>query len=179
MIGDVLWRPPADLHERSEIGRYLSWLREHRALAFEDYEALWRWSVNDLDGFWSSIWDFYGIRAHTRYDRVLGSRTMPGAEWFPAPGSTTASTCSALRPTGTGLPWPARSQTRPPLELTFGELRDAVARAGPACSGSGSNPATAWWPICRTSPRRSSPSSPPPVSARSGPPAHRSSEPAA
>ena len=34
-------------------------------------------------GLLGSIWDFFEIRAHTPYERVLGSREMPGAEWFP------------------------------------------------------------------------------------------------
>ncbi|MBN4688386.1 hypothetical protein H4F37_23215, partial [Escherichia coli] len=37
---------------------YREWLREHRGLEFADYEALWRWSVTDLEGFWSSIWEY-------------------------------------------------------------------------------------------------------------------------
>ena len=31
MIGDRLWVPPDDVRETTEIGRYLDWLREHRA----------------------------------------------------------------------------------------------------------------------------------------------------
>ena len=81
--GDVLWTPPADARERFELGRYLAWLRDERGLDFAGYDALWRWSVSDLDGFWASIWDFFEVRAHAPYERVLGAREMPGAEWFP------------------------------------------------------------------------------------------------
>ena len=82
--GPEVIRPvPDDVRTDSEIGRYLSWLAEHRGLAFDDYPALHRWSVEDLDGFWSSIWEFYGVRAHTPYERVLGRRELPGARWFP------------------------------------------------------------------------------------------------
>ena len=81
--GQILWTPPADVRERTEIGSYLAWLRRERGLDFADYDALWRWSVSDLEGFWSSLWDYFEIRAHAPYERVLGSRAMPGAEWFP------------------------------------------------------------------------------------------------
>jgi acetoacetyl-CoA synthetase len=62
---------------------FRDWLRRERGLAFADYEALWQWSVTDLEGFWSAVWQFFEIRASVPYQRVLGTRTMPGAQWFP------------------------------------------------------------------------------------------------
>ena len=52
-----------------------------RARGHSDYDELWRWSVEDLEGFWGALWDWFEIGA--AYERVLGSREMPGAEWFP------------------------------------------------------------------------------------------------
>ena len=82
MIGDILWTPRADWRDTTEVGRLMHWLRENRGVELADYDELWRWSVTDLEGFWGGLWDFYGIRARTPYERVLGRRTMPGAEWF-------------------------------------------------------------------------------------------------
>ena len=42
-----------------------------------------RWSVDDLAGFWSSIWEFFEVKAHAPYATVLASDAMPGASWFP------------------------------------------------------------------------------------------------
>ena len=129
MIGDVLWRPAQGLDESTEIGRYLSWLRRERGRGFDTYETLWRWSVEDLEGFWSSIWDFYEIRAHIGYRRVLGRPEMPGAEWFPGATLNYAEHLLGDDRDRDRTAVVARSQTRGPLELTFGELRDAVGRA--------------------------------------------------
>ena len=82
MIGDVLWTPPADLRQATEVGRLISWLEQHRGLRLRSYDELQRWSVDDLEGFWSAIWEFYEIHAQAPYTRVLGRRTMPGAQWF-------------------------------------------------------------------------------------------------
>jgi acetoacetyl-CoA synthetase len=71
----LLWEPPAELVERAVMTRYM------RERGFDSYEDLWRWSVTDLDGFWGSIWDFFGVAGG--YDQVLASREMPGATWFP------------------------------------------------------------------------------------------------
>jgi hypothetical protein len=130
-VGEVLWSPPADARARSEIGRYMDWLSAERGLDFADYDELHRWSVTDLEAFWGSIWDFFEIRAHTPYERVLGSSALPGAEWFPG-----ARLNYAEHMVGrdedldvVAVAVVAYSQTREPMELTFGELRDQVARA--------------------------------------------------
>src|SRR5438132_11876458 len=81
--GDVVWTPPADVRERSVLGRYLTWLERNRGRAVAGYEELWQWSVTDLEGFWGSLWDFFEIKASRPYQRVLGGRAMPGASWFP------------------------------------------------------------------------------------------------
>ncbi len=80
---EVLWRPSDAVIERALLTRYQAWLREHRELTFNDYDALWRWSVTDLEGFWSSIVDFFDITFDTPPSAVLGERAMPGAQWFP------------------------------------------------------------------------------------------------
>ncbi len=61
---------------------YERWLRERRGLSFDSYEALWQWSVTDLEGFWRSIWDHFDMVSPTAVDSVLGDRRMPGTEWF-------------------------------------------------------------------------------------------------
>ncbi len=78
-----LWRPSPERVGRARITAFLEWLERERGLTFPDYESLWRWSVTDLEGFWSAVWQFFDIRASAPYERVLGRRTMPGAEWFP------------------------------------------------------------------------------------------------
>lgn len=78
-----LWVPSAQRRREARITRYMEWLREHRGLAFTDYDSLWRWSVDDLTGFWSSIMAFFHVQAEGSTDVVLARRTMPGARWFP------------------------------------------------------------------------------------------------
>ena len=80
---ELMGEPPADVRERSEIGRFLTWLERERGMGFAGYDDLHRWSVTDLDGFWSAVWEHFGVRAHTPYEAVLGRREMPGAQWFP------------------------------------------------------------------------------------------------
>jgi acetoacetyl-CoA synthetase len=122
----VIWQPPADVRTSSNVGRYLTWLQEHRGLAFATYEDLWRWSVDDLDAFWSSVWSFFDVQATPPYEAVLRHPEMPGTTWFP--GSTLNYAAHALATTGAAPAVLVRSQSRPPAELSWDQLRDQVAR---------------------------------------------------
>ena len=128
MIGDVLWSPPADIRETTELGRYLNWLRDQRSIDFAGYDDMWRWSVEDLEGFWASIWDFFGIRAHTPYESVLAFRQMPGAPWFPGATLNYAEHMLGRDEDAGCVAVVARSQTRASFELTFGDLREQATR---------------------------------------------------
>ncbi|MFS2036060.1 acetoacetate--CoA ligase [Polaromonas sp. CT11-55] len=66
-----------------QIRHYQNWLQATRGLSFDNYEALWRWSVTDIDAFWQSVWDYFEVQSPTAHTAVLGRRAMPGAEWFP------------------------------------------------------------------------------------------------
>ncbi|WP_137919390.1 acetoacetate--CoA ligase [Hydrogenophaga sp. 2FB] len=65
-----------------QIRLYQQWLAEHRGLHFDSYDALWRWSTTDLDGFWQSIWDYFELQSPTPHTAVLAKNVMPGAQWF-------------------------------------------------------------------------------------------------
>jgi acetoacetyl-CoA synthetase len=127
--GDVLWTPPADVRETTVIGRYLDWLARERGVEHADYDALMRWSVDALEDFWASVWDFFGVRAHAPYERVLSARTMPGARWFEGARLNYAEHMVGADDDLQAVAVLGRSQTRGPVELTFGDLRDQVARA--------------------------------------------------
>jgi acetoacetyl-CoA synthetase len=133
MTGELL-RAPRNVG--SEIERYLAWLRRERGLRFTGYRDLHRWSVTDLTGFWSSIWDYFQVRG--TYTRVLGSAEMPGAQWFPGARLNYAE--HAVRPRGVAaheVAVVAYSQTRAPVTWTWGELAGQVARARAGLRGLG------------------------------------------
>jgi acetoacetyl-CoA synthetase len=81
--GELLWTPSAEQVARTNLTAFTAWLARERGLGFADYHALWRWSVDDQDGFWQAIWDYFGVESSAPPTAVLGKRTMPGAEWFP------------------------------------------------------------------------------------------------
>ena len=80
---EVLWTPRPDQIEPTRLAAYMRWLAAERDLSFDSYEALWAWSVNEIDVFWQSIWDFFEVQADGSAVPLLGSMAMPGAQWFP------------------------------------------------------------------------------------------------
>ena len=127
-LGDVLWTPPADVRTSTQVGRFMDFVAA-RGVVLDDYDAALRWSVADLEGFWAAIWDFFGVRAHTPYERVLSERVMPGARWFEGATLNYAEHMVGLEEDTAGVAIVARSQSRDPFEVTWGDLRDQVARA--------------------------------------------------
>ena len=39
----------------------MDWLGTSRGMDFDDYDALHAWSVTELEDFWQSVWDYFGI----------------------------------------------------------------------------------------------------------------------
>ncbi len=115
----LLWEPPPALVERAVMTRFM----HERGL--DDYHELWKWSVDDLEGFWGAVWEFFGVDGG--YDRVLGSREMPGAEWFPgAQVSYPEHLFRGKDPDALAIVH--ASELREQADVTWGELREQVAR---------------------------------------------------
>jgi acetoacetyl-CoA synthetase len=82
MEGETLWTPSKEQTERANVTKYTRWLEERTGRSFPDYGALWRWSTEDLEGFWESVWEYFEVWSSTPYRAVLSERKMPGAKWF-------------------------------------------------------------------------------------------------
>jgi acetoacetyl-CoA synthetase len=124
--GRLLWEPTPEAIERSTLTTYMEWLERRRGLRFEGYHDLWRWSIDDVEAFWASIWDFFEVRAERPYKRVLGRREMPGADWFPGARLSYAEHIFRGRDDAT-VAIIHESELRARGEVTWGELRAQVA----------------------------------------------------
>jgi len=126
-----LWTPSERMREDSELARFMRWASERHGRAFDSYEEMWRWSVQELEEFWADIWEFCGVRASKPYERVLASHEMPGARWFAGAELNYAENLLA-GPGGRDLDAVAvlhTSELRPLREITWGELSACVAEA--------------------------------------------------
>jgi acetoacetyl-CoA synthetase len=79
----VVWEPSPEEIERAEVTAFADWIEETRSVRVtESYDQLWRWSTDDVEGFWQAIWERYDVQASGRPKAVLSGREMPGARWF-------------------------------------------------------------------------------------------------
>ncbi len=134
-----LWDPPRELRERARMTEFIAWLRAERGLELNRYEDLWQWSVDDLDGFWSAIWEFFDVQADGDPGQVLGSREMPGAEWFADTRLNYAEHVFAGKDDAETAILHA-SELRELGELSWGELRRQVAAVAAGLRGLGVEP---------------------------------------
>jgi acetoacetyl-CoA synthetase len=118
--GELLRAVPPDAVENSRMGRFL------RGVDKTDYATLWRWSVDEPEEFWRAVVRFFDLKI-SGLGTVLASREMPGARWMP--GARMSYPEHALRPRWSGPAVIGLSQTRGRVELSFGHLRELVARA--------------------------------------------------
>jgi acetoacetyl-CoA synthetase len=135
----VLWRPDADRVTRATITRYGRWLAETRGVETTGYHDLWRWSVDELEAFWESIWEFFDVRASEPYERVLNARAMPGAKWFPGARLSFAEHLFRDRdPQAVAIRHV--SELRPLAATTWGELHERTRQVAAALRASGIRP---------------------------------------
>ncbi len=126
--GDILWTPSAEAAERTEIARFTRWLVDRGGPVTSTYKDLWQWSVTDLAGFWTSVWDFFGVLGD-RGDGPVLTGQMPAAQWFA--GGTLNYARNALRravaePDAVAVRYSA--ETGREGTLSYGELAAEVAR---------------------------------------------------
>jgi acetoacetyl-CoA synthetase len=125
---ELLWEPPASRKETSQLGR---WCSKH---GFSSYDDAWDWSVGTSTApeFWWDVAELAGVSWHTE---PIGSlepdeSRVPGWRWFPAGRLNYAERMLAPPPTGpSSVAVVALSQSRPPVELSWGELANLVAGA--------------------------------------------------
>ena len=124
--GELLFEPSAERIAASRLTEFARWVGARTGREFTTYEALWRYSVTDLAGFWSALAEFFQVRFHEQPRAVLEGR-MPAAHWFP--GATLSYAEHALRAPDATLALVFRAEDGRRVAWSFGDLKEQVARA--------------------------------------------------
>lgn len=77
-----LWAPSPLFIQDSYLSRYADLLENITGVRYTDYEKLWRWSVENPEDFWNSLFDFFPIQYSGSREPVLTGNTMPRYRWF-------------------------------------------------------------------------------------------------
>ncbi|UTI66217.1 acetoacetate--CoA ligase [Paraconexibacter antarcticus] len=124
--GEVLREVAADVRTTSLIGAFADAAERVAGRPLPDYQALWKWSVEDLDAFWRLVCEQLGVRWHDQPRAYLESAQMPGTEWCPGGTLNYAEHC--LQHTGDRTAIVSLSQSREDISLTRDELLEEVER---------------------------------------------------
>jgi acetoacetyl-CoA synthetase len=136
--GDLLFEPSPERIAGARLTAFVDWLRRERGVDFASYDELWRWSVEDLEGFWTAVADHLGLLADRGDGPVLELAPdggVAGANWF----------------RGTRLSYAEQALSHPPDDLavialdedgeaetiTYGELAELVRAVAAGLAGLG------------------------------------------
>ncbi len=132
----VLWRPSRERIARSNITRFIHLVNQRWNAGVRDSQQLYDWSVHEPERFWTAIWDFCGVMAETRGERVLvDGGKMPGAKWFPDARLNFAENLLRRRDNDTAMVFWGEDKVR--RRMSYAEVYDAVSRTAQALSAAG------------------------------------------
>lgn len=124
--GTLLWEPSQKIKDQANILKYMDWLEQHKGVRAADNEALWAWSVEHVEDFWASLWEYFDIQSSQPYTSVLTGTTMPDIHWFPGAELNYVEHVFRNR-TNEHPALIAYAETRPPIELSWDNLYSNVA----------------------------------------------------
>jgi len=95
-----LWEPSAERVADARMTAFMRAVAAAHSTPISDYAALWRWSVENRDLFWRTVWDFCGVIGDQGGAIVADGERMPGARWFPEGRLNFAENCLRMRGDG-------------------------------------------------------------------------------
>lgn len=131
---EPLWVPSEERVQSAAMTRFIAYVNDRHGTSFTCYDELYRWSVNDIPGFWAAIWEFCGVRTSHGYERVVDDLDrMPGTRWFPGARLNFAENLLRYRDDRTAICF--KGEGRETERISYGELFKRVARlAGALCA---------------------------------------------
>ena len=122
-----LWEPSPERKENANITRFIALVNERYGTKLTAYNELNDWAINNLACFWALAWEFVGIRASKKYDRVLvpGKRMMD-TKWYTGARLNFAENLLRYRDRHPALIF--KSEVRDAVSITYAELYEQVAR---------------------------------------------------
>ena len=135
----ILWEPSRERIEAANLTAFTAFVGERTGFHARDYADLHAWSVRERDAFWDAIWDYAGVIASHKGDRIsVDGDRMPGARFFPDARLNFAE--NLMRRTGTGAALIFRNESGTERIYDFDKLHARVSRWAQALRAAGLQP---------------------------------------
>ena len=138
-MGRLLWKPSEQRIKKTNMYRFMQTVNKKFGEDFQEYGALYDWSVDNIPEFWASMWEFAGIKASRPYNEIIDDVTkMPGAKWFSGAELNFAENLLRFRDDNVALIF--KGEDQPARRMTYSELYVAVARLAASLKEMGIQP---------------------------------------
>ncbi|MFC7364156.1 MULTISPECIES: acetoacetate--CoA ligase [Bhargavaea] len=124
--GEVIWTPSTQRVEQSVMWDYMAWLKKEKGVEVRDYPELWKWSVEQVEAFWESVWEYSGVVGDPSYTTVLEGDSMMEAKWFQGASLNFTENVFSNREANRPALY-ARSEFLPTRSISWVELEKQVA----------------------------------------------------
>ena len=136
MTDQPLWTPSEKVKSSSNLWRFMDGVNRAEGLELRSYEDILAYSTNRAESFWARLWDFCGVKAQTRGERVLADGDkMPGGRFFPDAKLNYAENLLKRNDMEPALVFWGEDKVK--ISLTWKELNDRVAQTQRALSKAG------------------------------------------
>ena len=138
-MANALWQPSAERIAAANLTAFIRHIEKQWSVSIESYAGLHRFSIEEMEKFWASLWDFCGVIAATRGERIiLDKDRMPGARFFPDARLNFAENCLRRRDGAPAIFFQAENRAR--REWSWRQLYDGVSRLVQAMRAAGLGP---------------------------------------
>jgi len=130
-----LWTPDPEKMKQTHMHRFMVKAFEKGRIPEPTWDALWAWSVEEIEAFWPFLWEEMGVVASRRWDSVLDERKMPGAKWFEGARLNFAENLLRFRDDHTALL--SLDEDGRVTRISYKDLHDQVARCAASLKEAG------------------------------------------
>lgn len=133
-----LWTPSQASIDAANMTRFIEQVNQHHALSIDDYDALYQWSIEHKEAFWSETWDFCGIIGAKGERILIDGDNIEKAQWFPDASLNFAENLLRKRNGDVAIYFRAEDQVE--YSLSYRELHDQVASVAAWLKSNGLEP---------------------------------------
>jgi len=120
-----LWRPSQESIAAANLTAFIAEVNRTHGLDIDGYDALYRWSIDEKEKFWSQLWDFCGIVGDKGERILIDGDDIENAQWFPDASLNFAENLLRKKDDATAIHFRAEDQVE--YSLTWKQLHAQVA----------------------------------------------------
>jgi len=133
-----LWTPSQASIDAANMTRFIAQVNQRHDLSINDYHALYQWSIDQKETFWSELWDFCEVIGDKGERILIDGEDIEKAQWFP--DATLNFAENLLRTKNDEIAIYFRAEDQAEYSLTYRELYDQVASVADWLKSNGLKP---------------------------------------